>query len=260
MEGVAGKAVQQAIQLEASSNDNVCWRRLELSASNVKRFCLYNLPVADSDDLPSLAELAEPLRRRLYEHVVSRGTAVSRDEAAGALGIGRSLAAYHLDRLLAAGLLTASYARTSGRSGPGAGRTAKLYAASCREFQATEPSRDYEQIAHLLATGIDGDTTGTARGLAEESAYEHGRMTGDAAMGRPVLDLLRERGYRPVSGEGLIRFLNCPFGRLAQGHRELVCGINHALIRGLLDGLGTGELTAALDPQPGHCCVTLRQR
>ena len=54
----------------------------------------------------------------------------SRDAAAQALGIGRPLAVFHLDKLVEAGLLEASFRRLSGKTGPGAGRPAKLYGRS----------------------------------------------------------------------------------------------------------------------------------
>ena len=60
---------------------------------------------ATAPDLEKLAPLADKVRRRLYEHVVAQGAPVDRDAAAGALGIGRPLAAFHLDRLAEAGLL-----------------------------------------------------------------------------------------------------------------------------------------------------------
>ena len=81
-------------------------------------------------DLASLSSLDDPVRRRLYEVVTRQPGPVSRDEAASAAGIGRALAVYHLDKLVESGLLTASYSRPPGRSGPGAGRPAKLYARS----------------------------------------------------------------------------------------------------------------------------------
>jgi len=76
--------------------------------------------------IAAVGGLDDPVRRRLYVYVTGRGEAVGRDEAAGALGIGRPLAAYHLDKLVDLGLLTASYQRPKGRRGPGAGRPAKL--------------------------------------------------------------------------------------------------------------------------------------
>ena len=70
-------------------------------------------------DLASLSSLDDPVRRRLYEVVTRQPAPVSRDEAASAAGIGRALAVYHLDKLVESGLLTASYSRPPGRSGPG---------------------------------------------------------------------------------------------------------------------------------------------
>ena len=101
-------------------------------------------------DLASLSSLDDPVRRRLYEVVTRQAGPVGRDEAASAAGIGRALAVYHLDKLVESGLLTASYQRPAGRSGPGAGRPAKLYARSDREFAVTVPPREYELAARLL--------------------------------------------------------------------------------------------------------------
>ena len=95
-------------------------------------------------DLASVSSLEDPVRRRLYDVVSSRPEAVGRDEAAALAGIGRPLAAYHLDKLVESGLLTVTYQRLGGRSGPGAGRPAKLYAKSDREFAVSVPPRDYE--------------------------------------------------------------------------------------------------------------------
>ena len=58
--------------------------------------------------LSSLAVLGDPTRRRLYDYVVGRRGGVGRDEAAEAAGISRMLAAFHLDKLVAAGLLDRS--------------------------------------------------------------------------------------------------------------------------------------------------------
>src|SRR5213078_316592 len=98
----------------------------------------------------AIALLDEPRRRALYEYVTSRPEPVGRDEAATALGIGRELAAFHLDRLAAAGLLDVEYRRLGERRGPGAGRPAKLYRRSARELSVSLPARDYERLAQML--------------------------------------------------------------------------------------------------------------
>src|SRR5437773_10194006 len=82
---------------------------------------------ANERAIASAAVLGELVRRALYEYVAGSDAAVDRDAAAAAVGVGRPLAAFHLDRLVAAGLLDVEYRRRSGRSGPGAGRPAKFY-------------------------------------------------------------------------------------------------------------------------------------
>lgn len=51
---------------------------------------------------------------------------MSRAEAADAVGVARTLAAFHLGKLVDAGLLEVAHRRLTGRSGPGAGRPAKV--------------------------------------------------------------------------------------------------------------------------------------
>src|SRR4029079_17932770 len=99
---------------------------------------------ADPSDIRAVALLDEPVRRQLYDLVAARQQAVSRDEAARGAGISRALAAFHLDRLVEAGLLAVEYRRLSGRTGPGAGRPAKLYRRAPGEISVSVPDRHYE--------------------------------------------------------------------------------------------------------------------
>src|SRR6266567_3956200 len=179
-------------------------------------------------DLASLSSLDDPVRRRLYEVVTRQAGPVGRDEAASAAGIGRALAVYHLDKLVESGLLTASYQRPAGRTGPGAGRPAKVYARSDREFAVTVPPREYELARRL----------GTELGSASRSGQD---VPGQDVPGQDVQSALAQQGYEPDrDGDGVIRLRNCPFHQLAERHRELVCGMNLALVEGLVEGLGTG--------------------
>ena len=213
-------------------------------------------------DLASLSSLDDPLRRRLYEVVTSQPGPVSRDEAASAAGIGRALAVYHLDKLVESGLLTASYQRPPGRSGPGAGRPAKMYARSDREFAVTVPPREYELAARLLVQAVEADPSDRSRAVLAEVARGLGTELGSAferdAGERDVKGALTQQGYEPCCGaDGVIRLRNCPFHQLAEQHRELVCGMNLALVEGLVEGLGADGWHPALDPQPGQCCVAI---
>ena len=223
-------------------------------------------------DLASLSSLDDPVRRRLYEVVTRQPAPVGRDEAASAAGIGRALAVYHLDKLVESGLLTASYSRPPGRSGPGAGRPAKLYARSDREFAVTVPPREYELAARLLVQAVEADPSDRSRSALAEAARRLGTELGssfrpaatDLAPGRRdatervVTGVLTQQGYEPCrGGDGFIRLHNCPFHQLAEQHRDVVCGMNLALVEGLIAGLGAGGWHPALDPKPGHCCVAI---
>jgi predicted ArsR family transcriptional regulator len=210
-------------------------------------------------DLASLSSLDDPVRRRLYEVVRERAEPVGRDEAASAAGVGRALAVYHLDKLVESGLLTASYRRPPGRSGPGAGRPAKLYMRSDREFAVTVPPREYELAARLLAQAVEADPGGTSRAVLLEAARRLGaELAGAAGAAGDLEGALARHGYEPRRGEdGVVRLRNCPFHQLAEHHRDVVCGMNLGLVEGILAGLGADGLRPVLDPQPGHCCVVI---
>lgn len=99
--------------------------------------------------LDALASLAAPVRLALYRCVAGRGQGLGRDEAAATVGISRKLAACHLDKLAEAGLLEVRFERRSGRSGPGAGRSAKLYRRSARPLDVV-PGDVVESCMGLL--------------------------------------------------------------------------------------------------------------
>ena len=81
----------------------------------------------------------------------------------------------------------------------------------------------------------------------------------DSGLGRTA-DVLALHGYEPRTSDGEICLANCPFDRLATEHTELVCGMNLALIDGVIDGLGVSAVSAELAPQPGFCCVKVTER
>jgi predicted ArsR family transcriptional regulator len=215
------------------------------------------------DHIGPLAVLDEPIRRRLFDYVRRSSDPVGREDAAEAVGIGRSLAAYHLDKLAEQGLLTTTYRRPEGRSGPGAGRPAKLYSAAKGEVSMSVPARDYEFIARLLAESAEADPAGepeaARRAVATRAGARLASELGDRP--RPLVELLAQRGYEPYEEEdGTIRLRNCPFHRLATDHRDLVCGMNQAFLEGVLEALQRDDVTASLEPEPGRCCVAIRAR
>jgi predicted ArsR family transcriptional regulator len=210
--------------------------------------------------LDAAAVLADPVRRSLLAFVTDNPEPTGRDEAAAAAGIGRSLAGYHLDQLVDEGLLEVTYARRNGRAGPGAGRPAKLYRRAAVEVTVQLPARDDALVAHLLATAVETEPSGTARDALRDATRAAGRAIGRATPAGDVgalVDVLAERGYEPVEQAGEIRLRNCPFHHLVDDHLDLVCSLNHDLL-GAAAGAADVPLKAHLDPQPGYCCVVLR--
>jgi predicted ArsR family transcriptional regulator len=216
------------------------------------------------DHLTALAALAEPLRRRLYRYVASGRTAASRDAAAAALGVPRSVAAFHLDKLAEAGLLEVEYRRPPGRSGPGAGRPAKLYRRAAHDVVLSVPERRYEVVASLLAAALEQADERPAPVALCDLARDHGRHLGSSPAGarsakrrrlERVSELLSAEGYEPRLERDTLVLDNCPFARIAEEHRDLVCGMNHALVEGVLEAVGLPPDDARLEPDPGRCCV-----
>lgn len=208
------------------------------------------------DAVAGLSSLDDPVRRRLYEYVASRDEPVARDDAAAAVSISRTLAAYHLDRLADAGILAVSYARPPGRSGPGAGRPAKRYTRTQQELSASVPPRNYVLLAKLLVEAVTADRSGGVGTAVTAAARTTGRAS---AVGGGVADSLYGCGYEPVQTvDGDIELRNCPFHQLMSHHRELVCGLNLELIRGMLEAGGDRPSRAVLAPREGRCCVVVR--
>lgn len=225
-----------------------------------------------ADAAASIGALEDDLRRDMYLFIRRQGRAVTRDEAATAVGISRKLAAFHLDKLADKGLLVSHYARPPGRSGPGAGRSSKYYAVSDELLDVSLPARGYDVVGSILVDAIVATEDGTSAkqaaarianeegvALGEEVKKELGLRPPGAERAMSVAEsVLEQRGYEPYRDEsGALRMRNCPFHDLSRRSPELVCGLNKNFIEGLLRGLGNDSVIAELDRRPGECCVRL---
>jgi len=223
----------------------------------------------NAEEVAAISLLLDPVRWRLYRYIRSSGGAVGRDEAAQAAGVSRNLAAFHLDRMAATGLLTVEYRRLTGRSGRGAGRPAKLYRAAGRRLLVSLPTAQYTLAASMLATALEQKAPGeepvdAARRVALRVGAELGEDLreragdGDGSPLGLVEAAVEELGYDPARHPGSVELRNCPFDELAEDHRELVCAMNQALLAGLLPALGAGGLDAEgpLEHRDG-CCVRI---
>lgn len=213
----------------------------------------------------SIGALAEPTRLALYRYVAAAAAPVSREQAAGEMGIPVHSVKFHLDRLVDERLLEVEYRRLSGRTGPGAGRPSKLYRRAARNLSVSLPERRYDLAGEVLASAVDQSAReGTpiveavqqvAHAIGSGIAGELPRRPGRACEAARVIEVLADHGYEPRLVDDDVCLTNCPFDRLASGHAELVCGMNLAFVGGLIDGLHIESLSARLEPQPGFCCV-----
>jgi predicted ArsR family transcriptional regulator len=209
----------------------------------------------------AIGALADPVRRRLYDVVSARDDGVGREEAATATGVPTHTARFHLDKLVEEGLLSVDHRRLTGRTGPGAGRPAKVYRRSGTEVAVSLPERGYDLVGQVFAAAVERSLKGAplAATLAEE-ARAAGRSDGAAYAGEGgeldrSAEVLAGRGFEPtLTDDGLV-LRNCPFDALAREHTALVCGVNHDYVGGVLDGLGCARTSARLDPGPDRCCV-----
>jgi predicted ArsR family transcriptional regulator len=212
-----------------------------------------------AEQMAVLATLTEPLRRALYLHVVGQRRPVSRAQAAAALSVPRTVAAFHLDKLVEAGLLQVSHGRTTARRGPGAGRPAVLYSRAERQHELSIPARSYALASRLLTDAVDeAGADQRLQAAAEREGERQGRAEAAASADLDaVAAALERRGYEPDRDGDRLWSCNCPFHELSVANPPVICGMNLALLTGLVRGLGARDLTARLDPAPGRCCVVI---
>jgi predicted ArsR family transcriptional regulator len=222
--------------------------------------------------IDALAALSEPTRRRVFDFLRGSTGPATRDQVAAALGIGRPIAAFHLDALAKAGVVEVDFARPAGRRGPGAGRPAKRYRVAAAEIAASLPARRYDLAGQILAAGVRDSARSAgavdARAATFAAADAKGRELA-AAYADPsssgsldhVCAVLADLGYEPAGeSDDALRLRNCPFHAVVDVEPGLVCEMNLHLLEGLLDGLAADRLEAQFAPTPGECCVRVAPR
>ncbi len=199
----------------------------------------------------------DPTRRAIYLHVRAASGATVSDVAA-AHSIHPNVARHHLDRLVAAGHLSATTTRR------GVGRPAKSYVVTEDSLGAATSTRSQELLVALLESALE--RLGPARaeemaldvGLAygRRLAAEHGapdaQRTATSAMGA-IAAALTAHGFAARAelhaGVPSVVADACPFGEAAS-HHPVLCAVDRGLVVGMLEGLG------AAGPAP----VTLSSR
>lgn len=225
----------------------------------------------DHASLSALAALGDATRLRMFEYIRQARLPVTREEVANSLGISRKLAAFHLDKLVATGLLQARYESATGIRK--VGRRPKVYEPVADAIAVTIPERRYGMLADVLIEAVLTEAAGeSAREAALRVAYQRGQALGDTERERirpgrlgaerglsVAAETLEDFGFEPErAAPALLRLRNCPFHPLAAKAPDLVCAVNQAFLAGYLHGLGSDKTTAVLAPRPGSCCVELR--
>jgi predicted ArsR family transcriptional regulator len=207
----------------------------------------------------AVAALVDRSRRALYDYVRHADHPVSREEAARAQGMSRNLTAFHLDKLVESGLLAARYEAPPDQR-RGRGRAPKVYEPVGDGVAVTIPERRYELIAEILADAV-ADDPAHAEQAAHRHALQRGRDLGAQvrAGDEDVVTVLAALGFEPQTEPGRVLLRNCPFHALAARQAALVCGLNHAFLTGLLDGIGRTDVQARLEPGRSACCVELTE-
>jgi predicted ArsR family transcriptional regulator len=204
----------------------------------------------------AVAALVDRSRRALYDYVRRQDHPVSREEAADAASMSRNLAAFHLDKLVDVGLLRARYEAPADQP-RGRGRAPKVYEPAGDGIAVAIPQRRYELIAAILADAVAEEPADAER-AALRIAHEHGRALGERLAGTADIGgVLAGLGFEPEDDGGTVLLHNCPFHALAARQTALVCGLNHAFVNGLVDGLPAPDVSPRLVPSPGACCVRL---
>jgi predicted ArsR family transcriptional regulator len=216
-----------------------------------------------------VSALADPIRRALYHFVAHQPGAVSRDQAAAGLDIPRYTAKFHLDKLVEEGLLAPEFRRLSGRSGPGAGRPAKLYRRVRKEVNVTLPRRRYDLAGHVLADTLSRVKAGAPVDQALQDAADNAANIvveswppEEAADIDRLAAILSHLGYEPRRDgsplEGGMRLSNCPFQQLSDDHTDLVCPLNRQFIDAVGRRLECTDAEAISVERRTGCCVALR--
>lgn len=230
----------------------------QLLASSVRRSIVDHLA-----SLPRLGNQGQPTRER-------GATAAELGEV---LGLHTTTVRFHLDQLVAAGLVTSQFVRDGG-----VGRPAKRYlvADSALPLVADQEAGPYQVLAKLLAQALDpreqaGLTPERAGvqwvrrrlGVAEPADGPGGAAevatpaatTGEwVAKVGGIVDLLQAWGYSPdlavsgAHGEVQLTLRDCPFLELAAEHPAVVCGVHRGLLRGALEASGEPQATVGLVP------------
>lgn len=207
--------------------------------------------------------LADSTRRRILVSFLDQPGPRTVDDVAVSVGVHRTVAFTHLERLTGLGLLTK--ARRRGR----VGKPAAVYEAPQATISLQYPIRQFAILAGLLAGGLRRLGAGgveaaraSGRSFGEGLAAEATRAVGAGA--RPATPAEALAPMRALGGDyalagDRLRARGCLFLEACAEAPEIVCALHAGVIEGVLRQSG---ITATVDPAgsavPGSCDYALR--
>jgi predicted ArsR family transcriptional regulator len=225
------------------------------------------MTTAAQNDAASL--LTSPVRRHIVDALAHAGSlGLTAAALAQEVGLHVTTVRFHVDQLIAGGLVEAEERRAGG-----AGRPRKFYMLAPGSLDDVDPQTEIDSLrllsgllAQTLTQGASGETVTPAE-AGRRWATEHvtaevgaapadtpGRWLGKLAQ---MIDVLQEWGYTPelkTSDGGRtaeIMLAHCPFLELARANPAVVCGIHRGLIAGSLEQLGEMATRVSLEPFVG---------
>ena len=191
--------------------------------------------------MDALEAIGDPGLRETLVYVRGRATAASIRDVAAACGIHHNVARRRLEQLAAAGLLVAGFERRTGRSGPGAGRPAKVYSPAPETTAIEFPERRYAELLGLLVDALPrrrlsdvGAEFGTGLAAAAGIAPQSDRRAGLARMCDAVSGLGFHARLAQLDGETAeIVTPSCPLRPLVVAN-PAAAELDHGLWRGLV--------------------------
>jgi predicted ArsR family transcriptional regulator len=211
-----------------------------------------------------LTAFADPDLREALSLARGRSSDLTADDAAAALGVHRNVARARLDRLAAAGLLEVTFERRTGRTGPGAGRPAKVYRVAPETAAVEFPPRRFTSlVGRLLDELPEAGRAQTLRRVGED----FGRELAEAARLKPaatvraglerVCAAVRSLGFQAslqeIRGDtAVIATPTCPLRPLVAEHPE-AAEIDRGMWAGLVERGLKGMSAASVACETANC-------
>lgn len=229
---------------------------------------------SDDTDPVGAALLTSPVRRSIVDALADHGGGdagpdeMTAGQLADLLDLHVTTVRFHLDQLVAAGLVAADFTKRFG-----VGRPRKVYSLAPGALDDPAPHPALQILTALLADSFGSEATPAEAGAHWAHQHVPADGTGPAEsagqwltkVGK-MIDVLHDWGYTPdlTTSEGgrtcRIDLVRCPFLDLARTNPAVVCGIHRGLIKGAMEQLGESHTQVSLEPfvEPDRCQALVR--